>query len=341
MSRALVLSLFAILLARPTCALEMEKASPDNAAPSKDQVLWTATHWAYEFKGHYSYVSPAATRFGPGQEGDISVQRSGLDNIFTSRALMSFLFHGGVEWDRLGIRTASTLPIPDSLHRINGFFATDFRWSENSMVRLQAVPGFYTDSNPIETKTFNTPWAIAYTRIPSKRFQWTIALSGNGWREMPLAPGGGFRWQISDRWKLKFLMPYPQIEYRAAEALHLWVGMELFGDSYRVSSRFGSDRGIPSLDRALVDYQEVRVGSGFSWNILPLLAVEMEAGYLLDREINFHNNNLRSSSGKAAFGAISLRYLFQISKDDRSIHKQMQDLGNDYPWMRQFMRIPR
>jgi hypothetical protein len=339
--RVQIFVLWVFLAGTAARGAEMEKTKPGDAAPSKTQVLWTATHWAYNFEGSYSYAAPSPARFGPGQEGDVSSYHSALSNIFTSRALMAFLFHAGLEWDRIGLHAPPSMPIPKSLHRIDAFLATDFRWSEKSMLRLQAVPGFYTDSNPIEPETFNVPWAIAYTRIPSKKFQWTLALSGNSWRKMPLAPGGGFRWQMSDRWKLKFLLPYPQIEYRAAKALHLWVGSELIGDSYRVSGRFGSEKGDPSLNHALVDYQEIHVGTGFSWNILPLLEFNMEAGYLLDREFNYHNNDLRSTSGKAPYGGVQLRYLFQISKDPRPMRQQMEEMGNDYPWMRRFIRLPR
>jgi len=319
----------------------MEKPDPNEQAPSKDQVLWTSTHLAYELEAESSYIGPADTSFGGGQKKSIrSVHTSVRQNV-TTRALMAFLFTGGFEWERYGFLDNSGLPVPDALHSLNFPAAIDFRWSNKDMMRLQAAPGFYTDADPISQKNFNVPYALAYSRIFSKKFQIGLGLSVNPWRGQRVLGGGGFRWQINDRWKLKFLMPRPQIEYRASKSVHLRIESDFRGDTFRVNSNFGDQVGNPALNNAIVDYQEIRAGGGFSWNIKPLLELRMDGGVLLDRKFNYHNNEVRSTSGKAPYGMIYLRYMFQIFEDKRSIPEQIDDLENDLPWLRRTIRAHR
>jgi hypothetical protein len=316
----------------------MRKPLATDQAPSKDQVLWTSTHLSYDFETNYRYVGSAPTNFGGGVERDIDTHYAAVHNIFTTRALMAFLFHGGVEWERYGFNAPGAVPVPDALHSVVFPLAVDFRWSKKDMMRVQSAPGFYSDLEPFDSTDFNMPWAVAYTRLFSERFQLGLGISFNPARESPILGGGGFRWQINDRWKLKFLLPRPQIEYRAAPALHIWAGSDFDGNTYRVGNRFGSARNDPRLNNAWVDYQEIRVAGGLSWNILPLLELNGEAGYMLERRFNFHNNDLRSTSGKAPYVGISLRYLFLIREDKRPINEQMRALERELPWLRENIR---
>ena len=131
------------------------------------------------------------------------------------------------------------------------------------------------------------PMAIAYSHMASAEiFNGRPGVSINLWRETHhlLSQWADFRWQINDRWKMKMMLPEPQIEYKARDDLHfLWEG-DLEGDTFRVSSDFGTRRGDPTLNNALVDYQELRAGVGFSWNIRPLIELNFQTGgYMLDR----------------------------------------------------------
>lgn len=316
----------------------MSKPPPDEKAPSYDQVLWTDTHIAMNSDISYIYTGNASTSFGGGRQADVENRTSLMEHRITSRALMAFLFSGGVEWERNAFRAPSSLPVADTLQALDFPVIVDFRWSQHDMVRLQTFPGFYSDFSPLDSKDFNSPVSVGYTRIFSKRFQIGLGVSWNSWRSSPWLGGGGLRWQINDRWKLKFLLPRPVIEYRAAEPLHLSVGSDFRGNTFRTGEHFGSERADPRLNDALVDFQEVRVFGGFSWNIKPLLALQGEVGYLLDREINFHNEDVRSTSGKAPYLGVHLRYLFQLVPDKRSIPQQLRSLENEYPWMRGSIR---
>jgi len=312
----------------------MEKASPTSKSPSKEQVLWTATNLAYDFDFRQDFIGPAEVSFGSGREEPIRTHYTSMHHIFTIRKYMAFLFHSGIEWNRYGFLGAEELPVSDALHALIVPVAIDFRFSQRDLIRVQAAPGYYSDMDPLDDDDFNTPFAIGYAHIFSKRVQVGMGVSVNMWRQQRILGGGGFRWQLNRRWTLKFLMPRPQVEYKVSDTVNIWAGSDFRGDTYRVGHRFGTERGAPALNSALVDYQEIRAGAGLSWRIRPLLELNVEGGMLLDREFNFHKQEIRSTSGKAPYGSIRLRYLFQIHEDKRTIPEQLHALEQELPWMR-------
>lgn len=316
----------------------MSRPAKNDASPSKDQVLWTETQLAYDLNVESSYVGSVSTSFGNGQEGDVSSGYVDVAQTFTGRKWLALLWHTGVEWEHFSFSAPKDIPVPDSLNGVTIPSAIDVRWSEHHMVRLQIAPGFYTQGGEFEGDSMNVPGAVAYSWIPNRRFQLGLGLSYNGLRSQHILGGGGFRWQISDRWKLIFLLPRPQMEYKAAPALHLWAGTDFRGDTFRLSDHFGNDHGNIRLNNAVIDYQEIRAGTGFSWNIKPLLELNGEVGYMLDRSFNYHTSDVRSTSGKVPYISINLRYLFQIVKDDRSMKAQIADLENELPWLRRTIR---
>jgi hypothetical protein len=334
--------LLLIFYVSPARADQIPDVDPNSKSPSKDQVLWTQTNVGYDLESEYNYVGGAPVNFGNGRAGDIEEQYTDIRNIFTDRELMAILFHAGFDWERLGFEHAdNTLPVPNQLNSLSTFLAADFRWSSANMVRIQVEPGFYSDMTQFNGNDVNIPIALAYTRVASQDFQWTLALSINDWRENRFLPGGGFRYSINDQWKLKFMLPKPQIEYKANDWVHTWLGADFRGDSYRVASNFGDVRGLPTLNNALVDYQEVRVGSGFSWNIKPLLELNAEAGWMVERSMNYHTSNIRMSSDTGApYVGINIRVLFQLSKDLRPVKDQIDEMQYQFPGLLRFFKVP-
>lgn len=295
---------------------------------------------AYDFSAEYDYVGRAHTDFGKGNEGAIAEQYTDLRQVWTRRFMLAFLLHAGVEWQRMAFTPPNALLAPEELDAITGFFAADFRWSDHDMMRVQLQPGFYTDLDQVDLQSINVPLAVAYTRIPSKRFQWAFGVSINTWRQAHFLPGGGFRYQLTDRWKLKFMLPTPQIEYKVNDSLHTWVGADFRGETYRVSGHFGTEHGNPSLNHALVDYQEIREGIGLSWNIKPLLEFNSEVGFLHDRSFNFHNNGNRSSGATVPYISLNLRWLFQVIKDDRPMNQQIRAMQIEFPSLTTLFKLP-
>ena len=136
------------------------------------------------------------------------------------------------------------------------------------------------------------------------------------------------------------MLPQPQIEFKASDAVHVWLGTDFRGDTYRVSRKFGDRHGVAALNDSLIDYQEIRFGSGFSWNIRPLLEFNGEAGWMVARTFKYGNTGYHSSGSGAPYVGLNIRFLFQLVKDTRPIPQQIRSMQYEFPALQQFFKIP-
>ncbi len=295
---------------------EIEPKPAEDKSPSRDKIQWLGTKTSLETTAEYDYVVPGKTSLGNGSYGRVSESEVLIRQLITTRCLHAFLIRGGVEWERFDFKRADDAFLPKNLHVLNAYLALDFRFSYKDMIRIQARPGLYSDyEEPPNMDDFNYPMALGYSHMVSRNFQWAAGVSINRWRQHPYLAGGGFRWQINDRWKMKMMLPEPQIEYKARDDLHVFVGGDFRGDTFRVAPNFGTKRGNPAMDNALVDYQELRAGAGFSWNIKPLMEINFHAGYMMDRAFNYHNNDVLLASDPSPYVTINFQMLFEVWKD--------------------------
>jgi hypothetical protein len=284
----------------------------EDKSPSRDGVQWLGSKTPLETSGQFDYVFPGQTSLGNSSYGHVAEREYLVRQLITGRFARAFLIRGGVEWERFEFERANDSFIPQNLNVLNAYLGMDFRFSRKDMIRIQARPGYYNDTEGSDRGDFNYPMAFGYSHMVNYNFQWAAGVSVNRWRNHPYLVGGGFRWQINDRWKVKLMLPEPHIEYKAREDLHLFVGGDFRGDTFRVAPNFGTRRGNPALNNALVDYQELRAGIGFSWNIKPLLELNVHTGYLMDRAFNFHNNAVLLASNPSPYITINLEALFEI-----------------------------
>jgi hypothetical protein len=282
-------------------------------APSFQAKKWTGKQGAYETNVQYDYVGGGSQNLGNGQNEDIDESYVDIRHEVMRHTLLAFLVQGGVEYQHMGFGAPHDSLVPNRLDSLVGDIAIDFRWSTKDLIHFEGDPGLYTDFEGADLRSFNTPFNIGYTRVVSNNFQWVAGFSLNTWRSSRFLGAGGFRWQINDRWKIKAYLPTPDIEYYARPDLTLTLGADVRGDSYRVGPHFGDAINHPSLDNALVDYQEVRVGPGFSWNVRPLIEINFMAGYMVGRQYNFHNNDGPTLNGSGApFVSIAVHALFKL-----------------------------
>jgi len=118
-------------------------------------------------------------------------------------------------------------------------------------------------------------------------------------------------------------MPQPDIEYTARPDLTLTFGADIRGETYRVGPHFGDARGVPSVNSSIVDYQEVRVGPGFSWNVRPLIEINFMAGYMAGRQFDFHNGPTLNGSG-TPFVSVGVHALFKLPGEELAIPQRNQ-----------------
>jgi len=109
---------------------------------------------------------------------------------------------------------------------------------------------------------------------------------------------------------LRALLPEPRLEYELNEKFIAYLGAGFDLGTYRLSDTFGDDRAYPDLNRAILDYLEVRVGPGFSWRIRPQIEIGANAGYMVYRRFDFGDKHPLVSSDPAPYFQISAQLRF-------------------------------
>jgi hypothetical protein len=84
------------------------------------------------------------------------------------------------------------------------------------------------------------------------------------------------------------------------------------GVTFRAGPHFGDATGHPELDNALIDYREIRVGPGISWNVRPFVEINLMAGYMEGRQFDFHNNGVVLNGSGSPFVSVAVHALFKF-----------------------------
>jgi len=284
--------------------LPAETAPVAEPAPSNLKLSWEAGADA-------SYVGAARTNFGPGTTGGVSEQQSDARLIVSPQYGDGPIYRFGLAFQRYSFGLSKAAPLPDILESANIVAGLDFQLFNSWLVRVEADPGFYYDGRATGFRDFNVPITIGGSYIASEEWQWIVGLEADFNRQIPVIPAVGARWAISDTWVLDAILPTPRLEYDWSSALTLYMGGDVDDGTYRVDRGLGKAVGRPALSGAVVEYDEVRVGAGFSWKPSKALTLELEGGYLPYREFDFHRADTHFSNDDGApYGQMSLSTQF-------------------------------
>jgi len=187
----------------------------------------------------------------------------------------------------------------------------DFQLFNSWLVRVEADPGLYNDARDTGFRDFNVPFSIGGSYIAGEELQWVLGLEVDINRQIPVIPAIGARWQIRDQWVLDAILPTPRLEYDWSKDLTLFLGADADDGTFRVDAGLGAPLGLPKLGGAIVEYDEIRIGAGFSWKAAKGVTLELEGGYLPYREFDYHRADSHfSNEDGAPYGQMSLNAQF-------------------------------
>jgi hypothetical protein len=281
-------------------------ASSDASTPAPSKIKTS-----YEFNADTSYVGSARTNFGSGSTGGVSEQENNARFLIEPQYNDGPIYRFGLSYERYNFGFSKAAPIPDILQAENLVVGMDFELFNSWLVRAEADPGFYGDARAEGFRDFNVPFTLGGSYIASDEVQWIVGLELDINRQIPVIPAVGIHWSLTDNWVIDAVLPTPRLEYDWSKDLTLYMGGDFDDGTYRVDHGVGDALGRPKLGGAIVEYDEIRVGAGFSWKASKAITFELEGGYLPYREFDFHRADTHFSNDDGApYGQMSINAQF-------------------------------
>lgn len=265
---------------------------------------------AEELDVDYDYTGRAAVA-GSGITG-VAIDEHAADVKFvvSTQATRNLLVRAGGEWQRFSFGVPPGVPVPATLQQVSAVIGCDYHLAGQWIVRAELQPGFYSDFAELGGRGVDAPFVLAGVYLANPDLQWLVGLHVDERSQYPVLPVAGVRWKFADAWTLDWMLPKPRLEYDLNDRSQLYLGAGLAAGTFRIGDHFGTDHGLAKLDRQLVDYLEVRIGAGWSWNITPTLRIEAEGGTLVYRDFNFFHAAIDYRSHGAPYGQLACHARF-------------------------------
>ncbi len=259
-----------------------------------------------ELDTEYHYDAGAHTRGA----GDVDENSADIRYVVSPQVTKNLLLRLGAEWERYDFGVSEHVSMPDVLQQASLVLGFDYQFADQWIMRAEVQPGVYSDFRDVGWNDVDAPLALGAVYLKDADLQWFFGLRLDARSEYPVLPAAGVRWKYSDQWTLNLVVPNPRLEFEVTDGLLLYFGADVNAGTYRVGNDFGSDRGQPKLNGAILDYMEIRVGPGCSWRVMPNLTVEAEAGLMPFRSMNYFEADQVVRSYDAPYGQIALHARF-------------------------------
>jgi hypothetical protein len=266
--------------------------------------------WSGEYSFDETYVGDANVARGEKRVLDFSESDTFVRFVLTPRVKLGVL-RFGVEYEQFSFGFGENAPLPNTLQSVAAVVGLDTQISDSILLRIEAMPGVYSEAFRSGSNDFNMPFLIGGTYIYSPNLQIVVGIGVDIDRKYPVLPGGGIRWKFQPQWVLNAVLPEPRLEYELNKSATLYLGANLKETNFRVSDQFGTEHGIPRLNHAVLTYNEVRTGIGLDWKLTNWLSINAESGYQPYRTFDFYRADVKfNEDGGAPYGMISFHGAF-------------------------------
>lgn len=274
--------------------------------PSSHRAFAASMGVSQELDAEYGYVAGAHTR----NAGKVDENSADVRYVISPQITKDLLLRIGAEWERFDFGVSEHLPIPDLLQQASLVLGFDYQFADLWIMRAEVEPGVYSDFRDVNWNDVDVPLYLGAVYLKDPDLQWIVGLRMDLRSHYPVLPGIGVRWKYADQWTLNLIFPKPRLEYELSNTLLLFFGAEMQGGTFRMSEHFGTTRGNPKLDNAVLDYTELRIGPGCSWKPLPNLTVEAGVGFMPYRNMDFFDQSVEIRSYNAPYGQITCHARF-------------------------------
>ena len=233
---------------------------------------------SYELDAESSFFGRGAANAGSKNVGNITEITSSAKFVLSAQVRDTALLRLGVGWLGYFFDPEPKAPIPDSLQAENLEVGADIQVSPAILARIEALPGIYSNARDITSRDFNVPFEVAASYFVSADLIFLAGVYVDVNAGEPVFPVIGVHWKISDKWVIEGMPPRPQIQYSLNDSVTLFAGADLREETFVVDNRFGTSRGMPQLNHAILEYNEIRAGAGLTWKVYKNVTLDIEGG---------------------------------------------------------------
>jgi hypothetical protein len=233
---------------------------------------------SYELEAESSFFGRGAANAGSKNVGNITEITSSAKFVLSAQVRDTALLRLGVGWLGYFFDPEPEAPIPDSLQAENLEVGADIQVSPAILARIEALPGIYSNARDITSRDFNVPFEVAASYFVSADLIFLAGVYVDVNAGEPVFPVIGVHWKISDKWVIEGMPPRPQIQYSLTDSVTLFAGADLREETFVVDNRFGTSRGMPQLNHAILEYNEIRAGAGLTWKVNKNVSLDIEGG---------------------------------------------------------------
>jgi hypothetical protein len=292
----IVVSLTAFNLGAYTTDAQNLATSPTLSTRGVSQT-GTLSTFSYEFSTDGAFIGRGSVDLGNKTVGIFKEVTSSASFVLSDQLSNPFILRLGINWDRFAFNTSNRLtPLPASVDAVDAVIGGDVQLTSALLVRIEAHPGIYGSFNKVTGRDFNVPIRIGASYVESSNLTYIAGLSIDVNADWPVIPAVGVYWKVSDQWVINGVAPRPQLQYIVSDKLTLFVGADLQTETFRVDNEFGTSRGIPKLNHAILDFWEIRGGAGFTWAITDTIKLGLEGGAVPYRQFDFNRADFNMSS---------------------------------------------
>jgi Domain of unknown function (DUF6268) len=233
---------------------------------------------SYELDAESSFFGTGTAKAGSKDVGDITEITSSAKFVLSAQVRDTVLLRLGAGWLGYFFDPNSKAPIPDSLQAENLEIGADIQVSPAILARLEALPGIYSNARDITSRDINVPFEIVASYFVSADLILLAGIYVDVNADEPVFPVFGVHWKLSDKWVIEGMPPRPQIQYNLTDSITLFAGADLREETFVVDNHFGTSRGMPQLNNAILQYNEIRGGAGLSWKVNKNVSLDIEGG---------------------------------------------------------------
>jgi len=215
----------------------------------------------------------------------------------------------GLSAGNLWLGSESEIPIPERINTLRLLTGVGYRINDQWTCAASVGPALYR-LEEIDGDDIGVAGMVGalYRRNPT--LTWAFGIAFNPRSDVPVLPAAGVRWEIQTNLTLNLMFPRPVLIYRLCPKLSLFGGGDFKFAVFRGDSSLGDRIGQPAFNNALGTYHDFHLGVGVEYEVAARLALTVEGGYSVGREIDYHALGQTVSFDPSPYCQVAMRFRF-------------------------------